>query len=78
MSARCSGACSAARNLAAAVDEHRASGLVLNCGAHDIPVLVAARLLKSLGNPPQDGVKFFASVEILELAKLHVGSDSYC
>ena len=39
---------------------------VLNCQAHDIPALVAARLLKPLGNPPPNGVKFFATAEVLE------------
>ena len=43
-------------------------GWVLNFSDHDIPVLVAARLLKPLGNPPPNGVKFFAEVEIRELA----------
>ena len=42
---------------------------VLNCQAHDIPVLVATRLLKPLGNPPANGIKFFASADLLELAK---------
>ena len=42
---------------------------VLNCQAHDIPILVAARLLKPLGNPPLNGIKFFATAELLELAK---------
>jgi hypothetical protein len=42
---------------------------VLNCQAHDVPVLVAARLLKPLGNPPPNGIKFFAAVEIAELSK---------
>lgn len=42
---------------------------VINCQPHDIPVLVAARLLKPLGGPLQNSVKYFASVEILELAK---------
>ena len=42
---------------------------VLNCQPHDIPVLVAARLLKPLGNPQPNSVKYFASVEVLELAK---------
>ena len=42
---------------------------VLNCQAHDVPILVAARLLKPLGNPPPNGVKFFATAELLELAK---------
>ncbi len=42
---------------------------VLNCQPHDIPVLVAARLLKPLGNPQPNSVKYFASMEVLELAK---------
>lgn len=42
---------------------------VCNCQPHDIPVLVAAKLLKPLGNPPQNGVKFFATVDVLECAK---------
>jgi len=42
---------------------------VLNCRLHDIPALVSAKLLKPLGNPPQNGVKFFATREILELSK---------
>jgi len=39
---------------------------VLNCQPHDVPILVAARLLKPLGNPPPNSVKFFASLELLE------------
>jgi hypothetical protein len=42
---------------------------VLNCQPHDVPVLVAARLLKPLGNPPPNGIKFFATAEIVESAK---------
>lgn len=42
---------------------------VLNFQPHDIPVLVAARLLKPLGNPPQNGTKFFATKTVLELGK---------
>jgi hypothetical protein len=45
------------------------AGWVLNCQPHDIPVLVAARLLKPLGNPQPNSVKYFASVEVLELTK---------
>lgn len=41
----------------------------LNCQPHDVPVLVAARLLKPLGNPPPNGIKFFATADLLELAK---------
>ena len=40
---------------------------LLNCQAHDIPGLVAARLLKPLGNPPPNSIKFFATADITEL-----------
>jgi hypothetical protein len=42
---------------------------VLNCQAHDVPVLVVARLLKPLGNPQPNSVKYFATSEVLEHAK---------
>ena len=42
---------------------------VLNCQAHDVPILVGARLLKPLGNPPPNSVKFFAAHEVLEQAR---------
>ena len=42
---------------------------VLNCQVHDVPALVSARLLKPLGNPPPNGIKFFATVDVLELTK---------
>ena len=42
---------------------------VLNCQPHDVPVLVAARLLKPLGNPQPNSVKFFATLELLEQVK---------
>jgi len=42
---------------------------VLNCQSHDVPILVAARILKPLGNPRQNGIKFFATTELLELAE---------
>lgn len=38
---------------------------VLNCQAHDVPILVAARLLKPLGNPSPWGVKYFAASELV-------------
>jgi hypothetical protein len=41
----------------------------LNCQTHDVPILVAARLLKPLGNPAANGIKFFAAVELLEESK---------
>ena len=42
---------------------------VLNCQPYDVPVLVAARLLKPLGNPSPYNVKFFAATELLEMVK---------
>lgn len=42
---------------------------VLNCQQHDIPALVSSRLLRPLGNPPPNGIKFFATVEVVELLK---------
>lgn len=42
---------------------------VLNCQPHDIPILMAARLIKPLGNPPANGTKYFATADILGLAE---------
>jgi hypothetical protein len=42
---------------------------VLNCQPSDVPILVSARLLKPLGNPPPNSVKYFAALELLELVK---------
>jgi hypothetical protein len=42
---------------------------VLNCQPSDVRILVAAKLLKPLGNPPANSVKFFATVEVLEQVK---------
>lgn len=42
---------------------------VLNCQVHDMPILVATRLLKPLGNPPSNGIKFFATSDVIELGK---------
>jgi hypothetical protein len=42
---------------------------LINCQPHDIPALVNARLIKPLGNPPANGIKFFATADILEAAK---------
>ena len=39
---------------------------VLNCQPHDVPVLIASRLIKPLGNPPPNGIKFFSTAEVLE------------
>lgn len=39
----------------------------LGFAAHDVPVLVAAGLLKPLGHPPPNGVKYFAVVTLAQL-----------
>jgi hypothetical protein len=41
---------------------------LLNCGEHDIPVLVSHGLLKPLGHPSANAVKYFAPTDVLELA----------
>ena len=40
--------------------------MVLNCQPHDIAVLVAAKLLKPLGKPAPNSVKYFATADLLE------------
>ena len=42
---------------------------VLSCQPHDLPVLVATKLVKPLGNSPSNSVKFFCALEVLEYAK---------
>jgi len=41
---------------------------VLGFAPHDVPVLVAARLLSPLGNPAQNAPKYFARILVFELA----------
>ena len=42
---------------------------VLGCQAHDVPVLVASKLLKPLGTPAQNSSKYFSTAELLESVK---------
>jgi len=42
---------------------------VLNCRAHDIPALIATRLLKPLANPAANSTKFFAAADVRESMK---------
>jgi hypothetical protein len=42
---------------------------VLNCQPRDVPILFASRLLKPLGNPPQNGIKLVSADELLGLAQ---------
>lgn len=44
------------------------AAIVLGVQPHDIPILVAARLLKPLGNPRPQAVRYFFTTEILEHA----------
>jgi hypothetical protein len=46
----------------------RQTAALLNCGEHDIPVLVCRKLLTPLGHPPCNGQKYFSPIEVLELA----------
>jgi hypothetical protein len=43
--------------------------LLLNCQSYYVPVLVAARLLTPLGNPPPNSMIFFAALQLLEQVK---------
>src|SRR6185436_6868883 len=43
---------------------------MIDCGGeHNIPVLVRAGILKPLGNPPHNAIKYFATVQVLELTE---------
>jgi len=42
---------------------------VVNCQPHDIPVLMAAGLLRPLANPAANRTKYFATVDLLERVK---------
>jgi hypothetical protein len=39
------------------------------CQPHDVPILIASCLLKPLGNLSQNGLKFFSTAEVAEMAK---------
>lgn len=42
---------------------------LLNCRPQNIPYLVAKGHLHPLGDPPENGVKFFALAQVIELAR---------
>jgi len=52
-----------ARRLPARLDSGQTAAL-LGFAAHDMPVLVKARLLRPLGNPSPNSPKYFARIEI--------------
>lgn len=56
--------------LPARLDMPQAAAL-LGFAEHDIPILVKAKLLKPLGNPPLNGHKFFSAAELQSLAGDH-------
>ena len=46
----------------------RQTAALLNCGEHDVPVLVSHGLLTPLGHPPPNAQKYFSPVEVLQMA----------
>jgi hypothetical protein len=44
-------------------------GWVLNCGEHNIRALVKSKLLKPLGDPPENGEKVFSRDQLFEQIK---------
>jgi hypothetical protein len=54
------------RNLPARLTAEE-TGWFLGFEAHQIPVLVTAGLLKPLGQPPRNGIKYFATATLAEL-----------
>jgi hypothetical protein len=54
------------RNLPARLTAEETSWL-LGFNRHDIPILIATGLLKPLGQPVQNAVKYFATITLCEL-----------
>jgi len=42
---------------------------LLNCQPHDIPIIAAAKLIKPLGNPTANCVKYFSTQDLLEASQ---------
>ncbi len=42
---------------------------ILKCQPTDIPILVRAKLLKALGKPAENGVKYFSTSKLLSLSR---------
>ncbi len=40
---------------------------LMGFSAHEIPILISARLLKPLGNPPKNGCKHFSAIQLKQL-----------
>lgn len=58
------------QRLPASVDTAQAAA-ILGFAEHDIPILIRAKLLKPLGNPPPNGCKYFSSSELESLSRDH-------
>jgi len=57
----------AAKNLSARLDV-KATAKLLGFAEHDIPILMRAGKLKPLGDPAPNAPKWFAAIEIIQLA----------
>jgi hypothetical protein len=55
------------RRLPARVDSEGAA-TILGFQQHDIPILIAEKLLKPLGKPSAKSVKYFSAAEIIQLS----------
>lgn len=44
------------------------AAILLNIGEHDVPVLIKVGLLKPLGNPPANAIKYFCTADLLDYA----------
>jgi hypothetical protein len=53
------------RHLPARLDVEQTAALLGHHPDH-VPILVEAKLLKPLGNPPKNGIKWFACCEVLD------------
>ena len=56
------------KTIPARLNSEQAAWLI-GCQPHNIPVLVAAKQLKPLGNVAANAVKYFYAAEVLELSK---------
>jgi hypothetical protein len=56
------------QRLPARLDVQQAA-LLLGFAEHDIPVLIKVRLLKPLGSPAPNGIKWFSAAELEALAQ---------
>ena len=58
--------CLFSKRLPGRLNAEQAASLI-GCQPHDIPALVRAKLLRPLGSPTPNAVKYFSSAKLLEL-----------